>query len=883
VARSLTAIFTNGSRFGHTIGDAYRQAGKSMPVRASAPRCLLAALAVSLLLIGAFAAAAQADPYGEIQRFGAGEIKLPVKDLGVDPETGSVYVAEQETQKRFVIRDFALVAGKYKDVAKAAFTAKDPYAAVGSDEVEGIAIDTKLKRLYILALERRAQEEPDEEVAAAGALYAFDTEPNGTKELEPAPGTTPEGVLVGEEALKPFSLESGVSLIEPSGIAVDPENDDVAILATVDRGKLNKPEIEEEPPVFEKETTVVVQSITSSGVLGPRYIDSREEEVGGKKEEVSYFHECGCATSPAFSPGGNLYVLGEQSEITAIPLPASSKVPPETVSITPTTEVRFALGCELECQFGSKLEPGLKEKLVELPEESLGVGGNLSISPEGSIWARARVVQSEGSKYGGALEFTSEFAEQGWTGGQSLGTEGGACTIDDLTEEKPAIAAGTGGTVFVLARAVEKRSPTYEVVPEVIEFGPNGSGCPHATATLGAKLGSSLVQEGESVPIVDSVTLVSTLTQTNSLGVEWEFGDGTKETISAREQQAIEIHHTFTKLGPVTIKEKIHTDDLATPTIEKEFKINIVGPPKVVTEEGVVEGTSVTLKGTVNPNGQEVTECKFEYGTADTYGSSAPCTPAPGKGEEPVEVSAHVTGLSSNTPYHFRLAAVNKHDETGDGTDKMFTTGSASKPATEAASSVEETTATLNAKVDPEGVKTECKFEYGPSTMYGSHVSCASAPGSGDSPVAVSAPLTGLTPGTVYHYRIVAESDGVPNYGEDKTFTTTNTAQEAKEAKELAERRVAEEEVVRAAQKAHEQEEATKHQAEEAAIKKKAEEEAAKKKAEEEAKAKTPTRAQLLAKALKTCAKQPKKKRAKCETTARKKYGSSTKKKKKKK
>jgi len=44
----------------------------------------------------------------------------------------------------------------------------------------------------------------------------------------------------------------------------------------------------------------------------------------------------------------------------------------------------------------------------------------------------------------------------------------------------------------------------------------------------------------------------------------------------------------------------------------------------------------------------------------------------------------------------------------------------------------------------------------------------------------------------------------------------------------------------------------------------------------EEAKPKSPTRAQLLAKGLKQCKKQPKKKRAKCEATVRRKYGSDT-------
>lgn len=62
------------------------------------------------------------------------------------------------------------------------------------------------------------------------------------------------------------------------------------------------------------------------------------------------------------------------------------------------------------------------------------------------------------------------------------------------------------------------------------------------------------------------------------------------------------------------------------------------------------------------------------------------------------------------------------------------------------------------------------------------------------------------------------------------------------------------------------QEEAKKHQEEEATAKKKREE-------EERAKSKPPTRAQLLAHALRECQKQPKKRRARCVASAHKQYG----------
>src|SRR5205807_2554617 len=72
-----------------------------------------------------------------------------------------------------------------------------------------------------------------------------------------------------------------------------------------------------------------------------------------------------------------------------------------------------------------------------------------------------------------------------------------------------------------------------------------------------------------------------------------------------------------------------------------------------------VTQTAATLNATVNPNGSEVSECKLEYGTTTSYGSSAPCTPAPGSGSSAVAVSATVSGLTTNTTYHFRISATN--------------------------------------------------------------------------------------------------------------------------------------------------------------------------------------------------------------------------------
>jgi len=97
---------------------------------------------------------------------------------------------------------------------------------------------------------------------------------------------------------------------------------------------------------------------------------------------------------------------------------------------------------------------------------------------------------------------------------------------------------------------------------------------------------------------------------------------------------------------------------------------------------------------------------------------------------------------------------------------------------TEAASGVTQTGATLEGYVNPAGEEVgACQFEYGTTEAYGSTLACASLPGEGETPIAVSAPLTGLAPNTTYHYRLVAGSPGGISLGGDQSFTTLGTGE----------------------------------------------------------------------------------------------------------
>ena len=188
-----------------------------------------------------------------------------------------------------------------------------------------------------------------------------------------------------------------------------------------------------------------------------------------------------------------------------------------------------------------------------------------------------------------------------------------------------------------------------------------------------------------------------------------------------------------------------------------------------------ISSTSATLNGTINGNGSSTT-VTFEYGTTTSYGSTASATPGTVSGSSNTSVSAGLTGLTINTPYHYRVKAVNCGG-TIYGSDQMFTTTcTAATATTNTATGIDATSATLNGTINGNGSSTTVTFEYGTTTSYGSTISAIPGTISGSSNTTVSAGITGLTINTPYHYRVKAVNCGGTIYGSDQIFTTTCTA-----------------------------------------------------------------------------------------------------------
>jgi phosphodiesterase/alkaline phosphatase D-like protein len=175
----------------------------------------------------------------------------------------------------------------------------------------------------------------------------------------------------------------------------------------------------------------------------------------------------------------------------------------------------------------------------------------------------------------------------------------------------------------------------------------------------------------------------------------------------------------------------------------------------------------------VNPQGAEVTVCEFEYGTTPALGSKIACSSLPGNGESGVRVTAEVSGLGESTVYYYRAVATNEDGTKFGNTVKFSTYPSAPKVAPLAATHITSDSAQLNANVNPDASSvTTCEFEWGTSVAYGNRAACSELPGEGESPVAVSATLHGLSGSTTYDYRIVAKNAHGTSFGQNVKFVT---------------------------------------------------------------------------------------------------------------
>ena len=202
------------------------------------------------------------------------------------------------------------------------------------------------------------------------------------------------------------------------------------------------------------------------------------------------------------------------------------------------------------------------------------------------------------------------------------------------------------------------------------------------------------------------------------------------------------------------------------------------GPPSVTTNSASnVGGRSATLNGYVDPHGVSGTNQWFEWGISQSLGSVTTAVPHSVIAEN---YSLTLQNLSPNTTYYYRIIAQNSGGTTR-GSIVSFTTSLASQVPyviTNAPQSVSANLAVLNGYVDPRDSSDTARwFEWG--TNNAALTTATTKLPQGNVSGTFSDTIAGLSSGTTYYYRAVAQNSAGIIYGGVQNFTTSGSGNQA--------------------------------------------------------------------------------------------------------
>jgi hypothetical protein len=252
----------------------------------------------------------------------------------------------------------------------------------------------------------------------------------------------------------------------------------------------------------------------------------------------------------------------------------------------------------------------------------------------------------------------------------------------------------------------------------------------------------------------------------------WSFdpGDGTA-TVTGTGNPPASIPHVYlaNSTSPASYTATLTVQDVNGQSDWQTQVVTASPAPVVTTSAGTTAGvTTADVGGRVDPNGLP-TSYYVQYGTTTAYGARTAAGVLPA-GDRAVAVPLTLAGLTPVTTYHYRLVADNAAGTTY-GDDRTFSTQGPATAVAYGAGMFVAGGVTVRGAVDPNGIATRYRVEFGTSASYGTTTTWTDA-GEAKYQNSVSIPLARLAPSTTYHYQIVATNSAGTGRSEDQTFTS---------------------------------------------------------------------------------------------------------------
>lgn len=181
--------------------------------------------------------------------------------------------------------------------------------------------------------------------------------------------------------------------------------------------------------------------------------------------------------------------------------------------------------------------------------------------------------------------------------------------------------------------------------------------------------------------------------------------------------------------------------------------------------------TKLTVNGTVQLNGAALHLIPVVKGSA-VPGTGQVFVIVDNDGTDPIQGT--FAGIAENSTVTFNGMNLTASYQGGTGNDFTLSSVVTAAPSLSAVSGsgFMATNGTVSCTVNPNGLTTTVTVDYGLTAAYGASASISLSPDNGTSPQNVSTSLSGLSSGSVYHYRVTASNSTGSVSSSDQTFQT---------------------------------------------------------------------------------------------------------------